>query len=172
MNVTAECINATPVDYGYFPVKTLNLYYSNLPYILHQGVPHYLGSLSSMYLDIDFPDLMNYDAIVIMDDVHVRDNKSIVFNSMLCHPIRFIAECLSIPLIFCTTREHYIKLKQNETDLFKPVVSLNSLKKAIKALGLTSNSNVYVLNAWRNYQFDKPEIILHTKYGLKFLKEY
>lgn len=172
MNVTAECINATPVDYGYFPVKTLNLYYSNLQYILHQGVPHYLGSLSSMYLDIDFPDLMNYDAIVIMDDVHVRDNKSIVFNSMLCHPIRFIAECLDIPLIFCTKRFNYNILKQNETDLFKIVVSLNSLKKAIKHFGLNSESKVYVLNAFRSADLDSPEMYHHTKYGLKFLKEY
>ena len=172
MNVTAECINATPVDYGYFPVRSLNLYLPSLQCTLYQGVPHYLGSLSSMYLDIDFPDLMNYDAIVIMDDVHVRDNNSIVFNSMLCHPIRFIAECLDIPLIFCTKRFNYHILKQNETDLFKIAISLNSLKKAVKHFGLNSNHKVYVLNAFRSSDLDSPEAYHHTKYGLKYLKEY
>jgi hypothetical protein len=172
MNVTAECINTTPVEYGYFPVKTLNLYPITFQYTLCQGVPHYLGSLASMYLDIDFPDLMNYDAIIIMDDVHVRDNKSIIFNSMLCHPIRFIVECLNIPLIFCTKRFNYHILKQNETDLFKIAISLNSLKKAVKHFGLNSNSKVYVLNAFCSSDLNSPEAYHHTKYGLKYLKEY
>lgn len=66
MNVTAECINDTSVEYGYFPVKTLNLYSPSLQYTLYKGVPYYLGSLASMYLDINFPDLMNYDAVFLL----------------------------------------------------------------------------------------------------------
>lgn len=172
MNVTAECINATPVEYGYFPVKTLNLYLPSLQYTLYQGIPDYLGSKASMYLDIDFPDLMNYDAIVIMDEVYVMNNKSLIFNSMLCHPVRFIAECLDIPLIVCTKRFNYHILKQNETDLFKIAISLNSLKKAIKHFKLNSNSKVYVLNAFRSSDLDSLEAYHHTKYSLKYLKEY
>lgn len=172
MNVTAECINNVTVEYGYFPIKTLNLYTPSLQYILYQGVPYYLGSIASMYLDIDFPDFMNYDAIVIMDDVYVRDNLSVIFNSILCHPIRFIAECLDIPLIFCTKRFNYSILKQNETDLFKVAISINSLKKAVRHFRLNSNSKVYVLNAFRSADLNYPEVYNHTKYSLKFLKEY
>ena len=172
MNVTAECINNTPVEYGYFRVKTLNLYSPSLQYTLYQGVPQYLGSKASMYLNIDFPAFINYDAIIIMDEVYIKDNKPIIFNSMLCHPIRFIAECLDIPLIFCTKRFNYHILKQNETDLFKIAISLNSLKKAIKHFKLNSNSKVYVLNAFRATDLDSPEAYHHTKYSLKYLKEY
>lgn len=173
MNVTAECIHSGAVEYGYFPVRTTSSWYSSeLPYILTQGLPSYLGSKTDMYIETDFSDLMNYDAIVVMDDTYVRPNGTAIFESMLCHPIRFIAECLDIPLIFCTTKECYSALKENETDLFKPVISLNSLKRIVKNLGLTSDSKVYVINAWRNPRFNKPEVRLHTKYGLKFLKEY
>ena len=172
MNVTAECINDAPVEYGYFRVKTLKFYLPSLQYTLYQGVPHYLGSKASMYLNIDFPAFINYDAIIVMDEVYIRDNKPIIFNSMLCHPIRFIAECLDIPLIFCTKRFNYHILKQNETDLFKIAISLNSLKKAIKHFKLNSNSKVYVLNAFRATDLDSPEAYYHTKYSLKYLKEY
>lgn len=173
MNVTAECINSGAVEYGYFPVRTLRLQDAEeLPCILYQGVPHYIGSKANMYIDIDFPDLMNYDAIVIMDNVFIKSDGIVCFNSMLIHPIRFIAECLDIPIILCTKKDNYTALKQNETELFKIVTSLNALKLAVKNLNLDSDSKIYVINAWRSMDFDKPEVNLHTKYGLKFLKEY
>nr|DAR42173.1 MAG TPA: hypothetical protein [Caudoviricetes sp.] len=173
MNVTAECINSNiPVQYGYIPVKTRNLYSPSLEYILYQGVPYYLGSLCSMYIDIDFPDFMNYDAIIVMDDVYIRQNNTLIFNSLLLHPIRFIAECLSIPLILCTRKLQYSFLKQNETDLFKVVTSHNSLKKALKHFKLSSDSNVYAVNAYRSADFNYPEIMHHTARTLEYLKEY
>ena len=175
MNVTAECINSGAVDYGYFPVRTLRLQNAaELPCILYQGVPHYIGSRATMYIDIDFTDLINYDAIVVMDDSFIRPDGTLIFNSMLVHPIRFIAECLDIPLIFCTKKKkgNYTSLKQNETELFKIVTSINALKLAIKNLNLNSDSKVYVINAWCSMDMVYPEVNLHTKYGLKFLKEY
>lgn len=173
MNVTAECINNGAVDYGYFPVRTLRLQNAaELPCILYQGVPHYIGSRATMYIDIDFTDLINYDAIVVMDDSFIRPDGTLIFNSMLVHPIRFIAECLDIPLIFCTKKGNYTSLKQNETELFKTVTSINALKLAIKNLNLNSDSKVYVINAWCSMDMVYPEVNLHTKYGLKFLKEY
>lgn len=147
MNVTAECIDEGVVKQGYTLMYRKYLTQSpRLIQFLYKSIPKHLGTIPYRAVITDYPDLMNYDAFVIMSEPHLMTSRKIIFNSMLGHPFRHIAECLSIPIIFHTTKQFYAIHAENETNLFKITTSLSSLKKAMKDLSLTSDSKIYMLN--------------------------
>mgnify|MGYP000260883632 CR=1 FL=1 len=172
MNVTAECIDEGVVKQGYTLVY--KNFFSQSPRLirfLYQSLPRDLGTVADRTIITDYPDLINYDAFVIMSEAHLRPNGKVIFNAMLGHPFRHIAECLDIPIIFHTTKRYYARYAENETNLFKITTSLPSLKKAVQDLGLNSDSKVYVLNLWdlnRYKDYEYPD----SDYALDFLKEY
>lgn len=172
MNVSAECIDEGVVKQGYTIMYRKYLTQSpRLIRFLYESIPKHLGTIAERAVITDYPDLINYDAFVIMSEPHLMTGRKIIFNSMLGHPFRHIAECLGIPLIFHTTKQFYAIHAENETNLFKITTSLPSLKKAVKDLGLTSDSKVYVLNLWdlnKHGDYVYPD----SDYALDFLKEY
>lgn len=172
MNVTAECIDEGVVKQGYTLMYKKS--FSQAPkfiQLLYHSTPEHLGTVADRAIITDYPDLMNYDAFVIMSEAYLRPNGKIIFNAMLGHPFRHIAECLDIPIIFHTTKKFYARYAENKTNLFKITTSLPSLKKAVKDLGLTSNSKVYVLNLWDLNRYGD-YIYADSDYALDFLKEY
>lgn len=172
MNITAECIDEGVVKQGY--TLKYKKFLSQAPkfiQFLYTSFPEYLGTVTDRAIITNYSDLMNYDAFVIMSEAHLRPNSKVIFNAMLGHPFRHIAECLDIPIIFYTTKRYYAQYAENETNLFKITTSLPSLKKAVQDLGLTSDSRVYVLNLWdlnryKDYEYSDSD------YALDFLKEY
>lgn len=172
MNVSAECIDEGVVKQGY--TLKYKKFFSHAPkfiQFLYTSFPEYLGTVTDRAIITDYHDLMNYDAFVIMSEAHLKPNGQVIFNAMLGHPFRHIAECLGIPIIFHTTKRYYARYAENETNLFKITTSLSSLKKAVKDLGLTSDSKVYVLNLWdlnKHGDYVYPD----SDYALDFLKEY
>ena len=172
MNITAECIDKGVVKQGY--TLMYKKFFSQSPRLirfLYQSLPRDLGTVADRAIITDYPDLMNYDAFVIMSEAYLKPNGKIIFNAMLGHPFRHIAECLDIPIIFHTTKRYYARYAENETDLFKITTSLPSLKKAVKKLGLTSDSRVYVLNLWDLNRYGD-YVYPDSDYALDFLKEY
>lgn len=170
MNVTAECINEGVAKQGY--TLMYKKYLSQTPHLirfLYKSLPKHLGTIADRAIITDYPNLINYDAFVIMSEAHLKPNGQIIFNAVLGHPFRHIAECLNIPIIFHTTKKFYGHYPENETNLFKITTSLPSLEKAVKDLGLTSDSKVYVLNLW---DIDKYDLYPDSDYALDFLKEY
>ena len=173
MKVTAECISDEAEKYGYSRVKLRSVEFApDSIRTLHESVPYSFGSITSNYLVKDFSEFMGYDAIVIIGKSSVMNEGKIVFNYVPAHVIRFISECLNIPIIFYTQIHQLDLIKQNETDLFKPVASFGSLKTTVESLGLNSNSKVYVLNTWNNLAFVLAETLLYSELGLNFFKEY
>lgn len=172
MNITAECIDEGVVKQGY--TLMYKKFFSQAPkfiQLLYHSTPEHLGTKADRAIVTDYSDLMNYDAFVIMSEAYLRPNGKVIFNAMLGHPFRHIAECLDIPIIFHTTKKFYARYAENETNLFKITTSLPSLKKAVEKLGLTSDSKVYVLNLWnlnRYKDYEYPD----SDYVLDFLKEY
>lgn len=172
MNVTAECIDEGVVKQGY--TLKYKKFFSQAPkfiQFLYTSFPEYLGTVADKAIITDYSNLMNYDAFVIMSEAYLKPNGQVIFNAMLGHPFRHIAECLDIPIIFHTMKRYYARYAENETNLFKITTSLPSLKKAVKDLGLTSNSRVYVLNLWdlgRYSDYARAD----SDYALDFLKEY
>lgn len=172
MNITAECIDEGVVKHGYTLVYRKYLTQSpRLIQFLYKSIPKHLGTVPDRAVITDYPNLMNYDAFVIMSEAHLMLGRKIIFNSMLGHPFRHIAECLSIPIIFHTTKQFYAIHAENETNLFKITTSLPSLKKAVQDLGLNSDSKVYVLNLWDLNRYGD-YVYPDSDYALDFLKEY
>ena len=172
MNVTAECIDEGVVKQGYTLMYRKYLTQSpRLIKFLYQSTPKHLGTTPDRAIITDYPDLMNYDAFVIMSESHLMSGRRLIFNAMLGHPFRHIAECLDIPIIFHTTKQFYAVHAENETNLFKITTSLPSLKKAVKDLGLTSDSKVYVLNLWDLNKYGD-YVYPDSCYVLDYLKEY
>lgn len=172
MNITAECIDKGVVKQGY--TLMYKKFFSQSPRLirfLYQSLPKDLGTIADRAIITDYPNLMNYDAFVIMSEAHLKPNGQVIFNDMLGHPFRHIAECLDIPIIFHTTKRYYARYAENETNLFKITTSLPSLKKAVKTLGLTSDSKVYVLNLWDLGKYSD-YVRADSDYALEFLKEY
>ena len=172
MNVSAECIDEGVVKQGYtIMYKKYLTQSSRLIRFLYESIPKHLGTIPGRAIITDYPDLINYDAFVIMSESHLMTGRRIIFNSMLGHPFRHIAECLGIPIIFHTTKQFSAIHAENETNLFKITTSLSSLKKAVKDLGLTSDSKVYVLNLWDLNRYGD-YVYPDSDYALDFLKEY
>lgn len=172
MNVTAECIDEGVVKQGYTIMYRKYLTQSpRLIRFLYESIPKHLGTIPDRAIITDYPDLINYDAFVIMSESHLMTGRRIIFNSMLGHPFRHIAECLGIPIIFHTTKQFSAIHAENETNLFKITTSLSSLKKAVKDLDLTSDSKVYVLNLWDLNRYGD-YVYPDSDYALDFLKEY
>lgn len=172
MNVTAECIDEGVVKQGY--TLKYKKFFSQAPKFIHflyTSFPKYLGTVADRAIITDYSDLMNYDAFVIMSEAYLKPNGKIIFNAMLGHPFRHIAECLDIPIIFHTTKKYYARYAENETNLFKITTSLPSLKKAVQDLGLNSDSKVYVLNLWDLNRYSD-YVYPDSDYALDFLKEY
>lgn len=172
MNVTAECIDEGVVKQGY--TLKYKKFFSQAPKFIHflyTSFPEYLGTTPDRAVITDYSDLMNYDAFVIMSEAHLKSNGQVIFNAMLGHPFRHIAECPDIPIIFHTTKRYYARYAENETNLFKITTSLPSLEKAVKSLGLTSDSKVYVLNLWDLNKYGD-YVYPDSDYALDFLKEY
>lgn len=106
MNITAGCIDAALVKQGY--TLMYKKFFSQVPkfiQFLYTSFPEYLGTVTDRAIITDYSDLMNYDAFVIMSEAHLKPNGQVIFNAMLGHPFRHIAECLDIPTLFVGTRD-------------------------------------------------------------------
>jgi hypothetical protein len=94
MNITAECIDEGVVKQGY--TLMYKKFFSQAPkfiQFLYTSFPEYLGTVTDRAIITNYSDLMNYDAFVIMSEAHLRPNGKVIFNAMLGHPFRHIAEC-------------------------------------------------------------------------------
>lgn len=168
MNVTAECINATPVEYGYFPVKTLNLYLPSLQYTLYQGIPDYLGSKASMYLDIDFPDLMNYDAIVFTTPPRMNLYVGSMFPTS-AFTFLLVAQTYQIPVITYPVHQSntFFYTANTQSTQFSTTTKFSEV---VNELGLTEDSSILLVHPENEY--DDTFSVAKPEEAIKFFKEY
>lgn len=180
MNVTAECINSGVVDYGYFPVRTLRLQNAaELPCILYQGVPHYIGSRATMYIDIDFTDLINYDAIIYVGKTYIGDDVDDIYPNTFkanhelhwfekIFPQTFnadiynaICHCMGIPFIFIST-DNQISAEVAESysgDNYYILTSPYELQHTLRKLNISSKSKVLLLQLDNNFEYDEEDTL-------------
>lgn len=84
MNVTAECIDERVVKQGY--TLKYKKFFSQAPKFIHflyTSFPEYLGTTPDRAVITDYPDLMNYDAFVIMSEAHLKSNGQVIFNAII-----------------------------------------------------------------------------------------
>lgn len=167
MNVTAECINNGAVDYGYFPVRTLRLQNAaELPCILYQGVPHYIDSRATMYIDIDFTDLINYDAIVFTTPPKIPFYIGAMFTGSV-YPFLLVAESYQIPVFtfHAIGSKNFFYTTNKKSTNFS---STSDFSEIVNELELTKDSSVLLVHPAENTPF----LDCNPIDAIQFFKEY
>ena len=143
------------VNSSSFPVKNVLQIKNTNRKLLADTLKYHLNTSLNYYYDIDYLNLLEYDAIIVAGEVFLRTSyqsfyKEVEPFSSSTDLFRFIAEIMDIPFIIvtsgiseeCVTSTN-ISHKINENK-YIVVTSQKGLREAAKRFGLNKDSHAYV----------------------------